>query len=116
MVFQTFISLLSLTIFSVTVQCFIHENEYYEKLFFEHIQQYKVEIKDKNDFDYRLTIFSSNVDAIEENNKYNSLTTWGRNKFSHLSRDEFKQFVIRGGFNSESKFGNYGEIHNFFNH
>lgn len=72
--------------------------EYYEELFYEHIQQFKLQIKDGAEFIKRVAIFASNVDMIEKHNADPSQTfKMGMNQFTHLTFDEFKEAVNLNG-------------------
>jgi C1A family cysteine protease len=71
--------------------------EYYEELFFEHIQQFKLKIVDGKDFLHRIANFASNIDLIENHNAdVNQTYKMGVNQFTHLSFDEFKAAVNLG--------------------
>jgi len=71
--------------------------EYYEKLFFDHIQNFNLNFKDGAEFIHRLEIFASNLDQIEKHNADKTQTyTLGVNQFTHLSFDEFVDTVKVG--------------------
>lgn len=73
-------------------------HEYYEKLFFEHMQQFKLVFKSGAEFVERLKIFASNVDDIEKHNADKTQTyQLGINQFTHLTFSEFQDAVRIGG-------------------
>lgn len=74
--------------------------EYYEELFFEHIQQFNLNMKDGAEFIRRIAIFASNVDMIEKHNSdVNQTFKMGINQFTHLTFDEFKAATGLNGIN-----------------
>jgi len=83
------VALLSLFLAMATAEN-ARPRDYYEKLFFEHIQKFQVAIKDGAEFVQRLKIFANNVDSIEQHNADKTQTyTLGQNQFTHLTFDEF---------------------------
>ena len=90
-----------------------YDDQFYIRNFFDFIKQYDIDIKDGDEFYYRLSIFANKYDEIEDHNKKDPDTVWGINKFSHLTNEEFKAFVNRGGFKLfESKRYKYKEYEN----
>jgi len=76
----------------------LHPREYYEQMFFDHIQQFKLDFADGKEFLKRLDIFAKNVDAIDSHNADKTQTyTLGVNQFSHLTFEEFVQEAHIGG-------------------
>lgn len=72
--------------------------EYYLKLFYEHIHQFKLDIKDGMEFVKRVAIFAKNVDLIEIHNMDPTATySMAINQFAHLSFHEFLDTVHVGG-------------------
>lgn len=71
--------------------------EFYERKFFEFLNKFNVKIRDGDDYFYRLTIFSKRFDEIEDFNANHDTVKWGINKFSHLTSEEFAEYVNRGG-------------------
>eukprot|EP01039_Chlorochromonas_danica_P003824 gene3824-4175_t len=77
---------------------FSKPREYYEELFYDHIQNFKVKIENGAEFIKRVAIFAANVDYIERHNSDNSQTyQLGINQFTHLTFDEFLDAVNIGG-------------------
>jgi hypothetical protein len=72
-------------------------NEFYEHKFTEFIKAFNILIHDSDDYFYRLTIFSKRYDEIEDFNMKHQDVKWGINKFSHLTSEEFIEYVNRGG-------------------
>lgn len=76
----------------------VQPREYYEKMFFEHMQQFGLKFADGKEFIKRLEIFASNVDAIEKHNADKTQTfKMGLNQFTHLTFDEFIDATRIGG-------------------
>ena len=74
----------------------IHDREYYEEKFHDWISQHKI-IIDSADFNSRLTNFANNDDLIETHNQLESSSyELGHNQFSHLSNEEFSDYVHSG--------------------
>jgi cathepsin L len=74
----------------------IHDREYYEEKFHDWISQHKI-IIDSADFGSRLTNFANNDDLIETHNQLESSSyELGHNQFSHLSNEEFSDYVHSG--------------------
>lgn len=76
----------------------VQPREYYEKMFFEHIQQFKLNFANGKEFIQRLQIFADNMDIIEKHNADSTQTyKLGTNQFAHLTFDEFVDAVHVGG-------------------
>jgi C1A family cysteine protease len=74
----------------------IHDREYYVDKFHDWISQHKIVI-DSADFGSRLTNFANNDDLIETHNQLESSSyELGHNQFSHLSNEEFSDYVHSG--------------------
>ena len=92
--------LLSFMVLS-SVACGVHSlrqsNEFYEGKFAEFMKTFSIQMHDSDDYSYRLTIFSKRFDEIEDFNSNHEDVKWGINKFSHLTSEEFSEYVHRGG-------------------
>ena len=76
----------------------VQPREYYEKMFFEHMQQFGLKFADGKEFIKRLEIFASNIDLIEKHNADKTQTyQMGVNQFTHLTFDEFIDTARIGG-------------------
>jgi len=73
-----------------------HDRAYYEAKFFNWLSQFKVVAESGEKFVHMLQNFANNDDLIESSNSKNLTYTLGHNKFSHLSHDEWKQYVQLG--------------------
>jgi len=72
--------------------------EYYEQLFFDHMQNFKLTFSNGKEFIRRLEIFAKNVDAIDAHNLDKAQTyKLGLNQFAHLTFEEFLDEVNIGG-------------------
>jgi len=92
--------LLLATFFSVTnAKNNIHTRDFYEEKFVNWISQFKmnININDGSKFVHMLSNFANNHDMIELHNA-NADNTYqlGHNQFSHMSFDEFKEYVQLG--------------------
>jgi C1A family cysteine protease len=74
----------------------IHDREYYENKFHDWISQYKVIINDNNKFNHMLSNFANNDDMIEAHNSKGLSYELGHNQYSHLSFEEFKDYIKLG--------------------
>jgi cathepsin L len=82
---------------AVAVASHAQSREYYEKLFFEHVQNFNLQLKDGAEFIHRLEIFASNLDQIEKHNADKTQTyQLGVNQYTHLTFDEFVDSVKLG--------------------
>jgi C1A family cysteine protease len=70
--------------------------EYYEEKFFNWVQEHSMPASSGSHFVQMLQNFANNDDIIETHNSGNQTFTLGHNKFSHLSLDEFREFVHLG--------------------
>jgi len=62
------------------------------------MQKFELKFKDGAEFVHRLKIFADNVDMIENHNADSKQTyQLGQNQFTHLTFEEFKEFVNLGG-------------------
>lgn len=87
--------------------------EHYEHKFFEHLQEYGVNLKDGAEYVQRLQIFADNVDLIETHNA-NPKHTYklGLNQFAHLTFSEFMDAVKIGGTRTPNlRRANNGRVH-----
>jgi len=76
----------------------IKPREFYERLFFEHMQKFNLHFADGEEFTRRIQIFADMVDTIEQHNADSTQTyKTGLNQFSHLTFEEFKNAVHLGG-------------------
>jgi len=90
----------------------VHDREFYEKAFFEHMQKHSLSFKDGQDFIKRLGVFADNFDLIEKHNADTTQTfKYGLNKFSHLTFDEFKDEVKIGGAHAPNLRKNGEKVH-----
>lgn len=76
----------------------VHPREHYEKLFHDHLSQFKINLKDGKEFVSRLNIFATNMDQIDAHNADAKQTyKLGQNQFTHLTFEEFLDQVNIGG-------------------
>jgi C1A family cysteine protease len=75
----------------------VHDRAFYEEKFFEWMQEYKVEAGSGNSFVKMLQNFADNHDIIEEHNAGNHTWTMGLNQFSHMSKQEWVDFISKSG-------------------
>jgi len=70
---------------------FLHEREWYEGKFIEHIRKFGVRIQNGREFVQRLENFMRNHDKIERHNARPDVTyKLGHNQFSHLTPEEWR--------------------------
>lgn len=75
----------------------IHNREYYETEFVNWLINYSITVTDGSHFTHMLANFANNADAIEtHNNRRDTTYELGHNQFSHMSFDEFKEYVHLG--------------------
>ena len=68
-----------------------------ESMFIDHMQKFELEFKDGKEFIHRLEIFIKEVESIEKHNSDKTQTfTRGLNQFSHMTHDEWKDYVKLG--------------------
>lgn len=75
----------------------LYSRDHYEGQFFEHMQKYSLKFTSGKEFIARLQIFADNYDYIETSNKQNLTYTLGLNQFSHMTHDEWKDYLHLGG-------------------
>lgn len=75
----------------------IHTREYYEVNFVNWLVNFNVTVRDGSHFAHMLNNFANNADMIEAHNS-NAHNTYelGHNQFSHMSFDEFKEYIHLG--------------------
>eukprot|EP00349_Pseudokeronopsis_sp_Brazil_P007821 CAMPEP_0202971278 /NCGR_PEP_ID=MMETSP1396-20130829/25553_1 /ASSEMBLY_ACC=CAM_ASM_000872 /TAXON_ID= /ORGANISM="Pseudokeronopsis sp., Strain Brazil" /LENGTH=339 /DNA_ID=CAMNT_0049700501 /DNA_START=61 /DNA_END=1080 /DNA_ORIENTATION=- len=74
----------------------IHDRAYYEAKFFDWMKQHKIAAQSAGHFVQMLTNFANNDDVIETHNAKNLSYTLGHNQFSHMSQDEWREYVKLG--------------------
>jgi len=75
----------------------IHDRGYYEAKFYEWLQNFEMKIENGRHFVRMLENFANNDDIIEAHNaNKNNTFTLGHNKFSHLSLEEWREYVKLG--------------------
>ena len=74
----------------------IHDRKFYEEKFFNWLSEHKFSPESGDHFVRWLQNFADNDDIIETHNSKKLPYTLGHNKFSHLSFEEWKQFVRLG--------------------
>jgi len=74
----------------------VHDRAYYEQKFYEWISVHKVEAGSGARFVQMLQNFANNDDLIEAHNAQKLSYTLGHNQFSHMSLDEFREYVRLG--------------------
>lgn len=73
-----------------------HDRAFYLIQFHDWLQEHKLSPESGDDFVHMLQNFADNHDIIEAHNSASHSYTLGHNKFSHLSLDEFRQYVRLG--------------------
>jgi len=74
----------------------VKDRAYYEEKFFNWLSVHKISANSGENFVKMLQNFANNDDIIEAHNSKKSSYTLGHNQFSHLSVDEWRQFVRLG--------------------
>lgn len=74
----------------------IHDRAYYEAKFFDWLSEHKVAARSASHFVQMLTNFANNDDIIEAHNAKNLSYTLGHNQFSHMTQDEWREYVKLG--------------------
>jgi len=70
----------------------LRPREYYEAEFFDYIKEHKIDFEfSGKKFIERLQIFADNLDRIERHNKEASSYKLGRNAFTHMTWEEFRE-------------------------
>jgi len=83
---------------AVTSAANVHDRKFYEEKFFEWLQDFKehVQVKDGEHFVHMLENFANNHDLIERHNAQNLTYTLGHNQFSHMSFEEWGEYMRFG--------------------
>jgi C1A family cysteine protease len=74
----------------------LKDRAYYEGRFFDWLAQHKVTVDTGAKFVHYLQNFANNDDIIESHNAQKKSYTLGHNQFSHLSVDEWREYVKLG--------------------
>jgi C1A family cysteine protease len=74
----------------------LHDRAYYEEKFFNWLSEHKIEASSGEHFVKMIQNFANNDDIITQHNNQNLSYTLGHNQFSHLSLDEFREYVKLG--------------------
>jgi C1A family cysteine protease len=78
----------------------IHDRKFYEEKFYEWLQEFKshpsVQVRDGDHFVHLLQNFANNHDLIETHNAQNLTYTLGHNAFSHMSYEEWVEYMRFG--------------------
>jgi len=76
----------------------VHDRKFYEGKFYEWLQEFKgqVEVRNGEHFVHMLENFSNNHDLIESHNAQNLTYTLGHNQFSHMSHEEWVEYMRFG--------------------
>lgn len=74
----------------------LRSREYYEEKFFNWIKEHNIFAQSGTHFVQMLQNFANNDDIIETHNSGNQTYTLGHNRFSHLSLDEWRDYVKLG--------------------
>jgi len=73
-----------------------HDRAYYESKFFNWLASFGFKPQSGETFVHWLQNFANNDDIIEKHNAGNATYTLGHNQFSHMSLDEFREYVHLG--------------------
>jgi len=74
----------------------VHDRAYYEEKFFNWLSTHKVEAQNGEHFVRMLQNFANNDDLIEKHNAEGHSYELGHNQFSHLSAEEWREYVKLG--------------------
>jgi len=74
----------------------LHDRAYYEEKFFNWLSEHKIEATSGEHFVKMIQNFANNDDLITQTNNQNLSYTLGHNKFSHLSVEEYREYVKLG--------------------
>jgi C1A family cysteine protease len=74
----------------------LHDRSYYEEKFFNWLSEFKVEASNGDHFVKMIQNFANNDDIITQHNNQNLSYTLGHNQFSHLSVEEYREYVKLG--------------------
>jgi hypothetical protein len=79
------------------VKGYLYDRKHYEVMFYDYIINYNITIENGDEFARRLDIFATNSDDIESYNKQKDKTLeLGINEFTHLTLEEFHEYVNIG--------------------
>jgi len=74
----------------------LHDRAYYEEKFFNWLSEHKIQATSGEHFAKMIQNFANNDDIIANHNAQNLSYTLGHNQFSHLSLDEWREYVKLG--------------------
>jgi len=74
----------------------LHDRAYYEEKFFDWLSEHKVIAQTGSHFVKMLQNFANNDDVIETHNAKGESYTLGHNQFSHMSIEEWREYVHLG--------------------
>ena len=75
----------------------IHPREYYQNHFVDWLTNFNITVIDGRQYVHMLDNFANNADLIEtHNNREDNTYELGHNRFSHMSFDEFKDYIHLG--------------------
>jgi len=74
----------------------LHDRAYYEEKFFNWLSEHKIEATSGDHFVKMIQNFANNDDIITQHNNQNLSYTLGHNQFSHLSVEEYREYVKLG--------------------
>jgi cathepsin L len=74
----------------------LHDRAYYEAKFFDWMKEHKIEAKNGEHLVQMIQNFANNDDLIETTNAQDLPYKLGHNQFSHMNRDEWRQYVKLG--------------------
>ena len=74
----------------------MHDRAYYESKFFDWLSTFQMKMATGERFVAALQNFANNDDLIETHNKQNSTYTLGHNQFSHMTVEEWREYVKLG--------------------
>jgi hypothetical protein len=83
---------------AATVAANVHDRKFYEEKFYQWLQDFKeqVQVRDGEHFVHMLQNFANNHDLIEQHNSQNHTYTLGHNAFSHMSYEEWVEYMRFG--------------------
>lgn len=94
MIFRFFVVLVCLAVAFAQAQL---PREQYEAAFYDHMNKYSLKFSSAKEFVKRLSVFIQNYETIEKHNADKSQTfKMGLNQFSHMTIDEWRDFVKLG--------------------
>jgi len=89
--------ILTLALASMTAATNARERGYYEALFYSWLSEFKIKPASGEQFVHFLQNFANNEDLINSHNsKANVTYTLGHNQYSHMSFEEFRQYMHLG--------------------